>query len=164
MKTTTAALCVFALAACMNANSLIAQTSKLEGLLKQADIEYTKTSDGIYKVPLEVGDETLMIYMYPGTAYKGTKFESEYVGMYTRAVSLPNNYAPGVSFLTAMAQMNDYVLFGSCSLSEDKSSVLCNSMFWTKGATTEDVFQHLVVLYDMRRSARGLLLPYLSEE
>lgn len=149
---------------CALAPQALHAQKEVETLLKDATFMYSLVEDGSYKVPIEFGDETIMVYMWSGTLYKGSKAEGPYLTLYTRALTLPKHYAPTIAFLTAMAKLNDYIPFGSYSLSADNTSIFCNTTLWLKGAAPSTLYQHCLLVNEMRLECRRQLLPLLKED
>ena len=111
----------------------------LEGLLKEARIDYTHDQEGLYRITIEINGEATVIVARERPLYKdqGTGKEVKLVLLWSNVAKLPEGFKPPLAMLQRMAQINDNLLIGNVSLGTD-SGIRFNSSFWLRDGGQAD--------------------------
>jgi hypothetical protein len=138
-----------------------AQTKNLEGLLKDAKIEYSPLDGGEFKIPVTIEEETVVVIAREGHIGDGTVPTLKLVHFYTLVTEVKG--APPAAFLKKMAELNDGVYIGKVSLGAD-GGVFYSSSLWLHQADADLVINELVLAFLQRQQMRKSLQPFLEEE
>jgi len=135
----------------------------LEGLLKEARIDYTHNQE-VYRITIEINGEATVIFARERPLYKdqATGQEVKLVLLWSNVAKLPEGFKPPLAMLQRMAQINDDLLIGNVSLGTD-SGIRFNSSFWLPTADKQILVHYLLVTHYSRLNLRKELLPYIKE-
>jgi hypothetical protein len=134
----------------------------LEGLLKEAKdagLDYSRTADGQYRIPVEIGGEASVITVNEQTIMGDEKVAC----LWCVIAPLPKEFRPSVAMLRRIAEMNCKMLIGNIGML-DKNGIFYDSSFWLRTADVELLRKQLFVAHACRLNFRKELLPYMQEE
>ncbi|MGO9601280.1 MAG: YbjN domain-containing protein [Isosphaeraceae bacterium] len=128
----------------------------LEGLLKEAGLDYSRTTDGQYRTALDIGGEASVI-----TASEKHIGEQKVAYLWCVVTTVPKEFRPTVAMLRRIAEMNNGLIIGNIGM--DKQAIYYDSSFWLRTADERLLKDQLAVAHYTRLNLRKELLPYLQE-
>ncbi|OGU96012.1 MAG: hypothetical protein A2475_02595 [Ignavibacteria bacterium RIFOXYC2_FULL_35_21] len=134
----------------------------LENLLKKGKIEYIKTDEGWFKIPITVGDETSIIFMYEDNIIKKDP-STAYINILTLISILPKDFTTPFAMMKEVNMLNNNLDFGKVIILNDNSALYYVSGIWSNPKTTDNLMFELYHAHYKRLEFRKTLLPYISE-
>jgi hypothetical protein len=125
-------------------------------LLKQADISYTITKGGHFKIPFTINEETTLV-----TAHVAKLGDYQLVYLYCVVRNLPDGRSASPELLRKIAELNDRMLVGKLSI--NGSNVMYNSSFWLASATVDVLVSELMVAHFYRTTCAKEMEPFIME-
>jgi len=132
----------------------------LEGLLKEAKdagLDYSRTADGQYRIPVEIGGEASVI-----TVRERFMGDEKVAYLYCVIAPLPKEFRPSVAMLRRIAEMNSNIIIGNIGM--DKHAIYYDSSFWLRTADVQLLKNQLALAHFSRLGLRKELLPFMQEE
>jgi len=132
----------------------------LEGLLKEAKdagLDYSRTADGQYRIPVEIGGEASVI-----TVREHSMGDEKVAYLWCVIAPLPKEFRPSVAMLRRIAEMNSNIIIGNIGM--DKQAIYYDSSFWLRTADVQLLKNQLQIAHFLRLGLRKELLPYMQEE
>ncbi|MEW6279089.1 MAG: YbjN domain-containing protein [Candidatus Eremiobacterota bacterium] len=135
--------------------------SKLEELLKKAEIEYSPLDGGEFKIPVTIDNETVVVVAREGYIGDGTVETLKLIHFYTLVTEVKGGNA-SAPFLKKMAEINDGIYIGKVSMGSD-GGIFYSSSLWLHQADPELLVNELVLAFIQRQQMRKSLQPFLEE-
>ncbi len=132
----------------------------LEGLLKEAKdagLDYSRTADGQYRIPVEIGGEASVI-----TVREHSMGDEKVAYFWCVVAPLPKEFRPSVVMLRRIAEMNSNIIIGNIGM--DKHAIYYDSSFWLRTADVQLLKNQLALAHFSRLGIRKEFLPYMQGE
>jgi len=130
----------------------------LEALLQQGKIEAVKVESGIYKIPVEMDGETVMVFA------EETQLGSSdvrVVNLYAMVLELPDNYRMPEPVLQKMTDLNNRLTFGK--VYRDGNYVFYKSSFLLRATDVDSLALELVIAHVQRQKLKKELQPFVAQ-
>lgn len=130
----------------------------LEALLQQGKIDAVKGENGIYKIPVEVEGETVMVFA------EETRLGSSdirIVNLYATVLELPDNYKMSEPMLQKMADLNDRLSFGK--VYREDNFIFYKSSLLLRTADADSLRLELVLAGFHRQALKKELQPFVAQ-
>jgi len=124
---------------------------------KDAGLDYSRTADGQYRIPLEFGGEASVI-----TVKEHSMGDEKVAYLWCVVAPLPQEFRRSVAMLRRIAEMNSNIIIGNIGM--DKHAIYYDSSFWLRTADVQLLKNQLALAHFSRLGLRKELLPYTQGE
>lgn len=131
--------------------------SSLEELLKEAQLEYTRSDDGTIRIVVSEGGETTLIYAKERSYGDNPNSDLKLVYLYCVVKPARKSGQVPEAQLKKMAELNDKMPVGKVSLNEDDGTIYYNSSFWLATADKKTLAAELYIAHLMRQELKKIL-------
>lgn len=130
----------------------------LEALLQQGKVDAVKGENGLYKIPVELEGETVMVFA------EETRLGSSdirVVNLYALVVELPDNYQMPEPVLQKMADLNNRLTIGK--VYREGNYIFYKSSFLLRTADPDSLGVELVLAHIQRQTLKKELQPFVAQ-
>ena len=131
----------------------------LEALLQQAKIQAVKTNNGLYKIPVEVGGDTVMVF---AEEERLGSTDIKLVNLYALVLQLPANYKIPQPMLQKMVDLNNGISYGK--LYREGDYIFYKSSFLLRTADPDSLEIELELAHILRQTLKKELQPFLAQQ
>jgi hypothetical protein len=133
----------------------------LESLLKESKIDYVKTEQNNYKIPLTIEGETSLIIAYEANIIENDP-STNYINIGLQIIATPENFNPPTAMLKEINKINSELDFGKIVFI-DKYGVLFTNGFWANLSSVENLLNEFYHAHYRKLSIKKELLPFIQE-
>lgn len=130
----------------------------LEALLQQGKIDAVKGENGIYKIPVEVEGETVMVIAEESRLGSS---DIRIVNLYALVLELPENYKMPEPMLQKMADLNNRLNIGK--VYREDNYIFYKSSFLLRTADADSLGVELVLAHAHRQALKKELQPFIAQ-
>jgi hypothetical protein len=139
--------------------SLVFAAPTLNALLQQAKMDTVKLQNGLYKIPVELQGETVMVFAEESRLGSS---DIQIVNLYAVVLELPENYEMPQSMLQKMANLNGSLSFGK--VYREDHYIFYKSSFLLRTADPGSLGVELCLAHMFRQVLKKELQPFLAQQ
>jgi len=138
--------------------SLAFGAPSLDALLQQGKFDAVKGENGMYKIPVEMDGETVMVF---ADETRLGSSDIRVVNLYAIVLALPDNYKMPEPTLQKIADLNNRLTFGK--VYRDDNYIIYKSSFLLRTADPDSLGLELGMAHIQRQALKKQLQPFVAQ-